>query len=61
MFMHVYVRDELLGHAPLTFYWMLMAFIYVAAGGEAGADVWAEMAPVPHLLECVRLLPRKGR
>ena len=33
------VCDELLGHAPLTFYWMLMVFIAMAAGGEAGTAV----------------------
>lgn len=38
--MHVYVHDELLGHAPLTFYWMLMAFIHMAAGGVVGEAVW---------------------
>lgn len=29
------VCDELLGHAPMTFYCMLMVFIAMAAGGEA--------------------------
>lgn len=31
--------DELLGYAPLTFYWMLMVFIAMAAVGEAGIAV----------------------
>lgn len=37
--MLVCVCDELLGHAPLTFYRMLMVFIAIAAGGEAGIAV----------------------
>lgn len=31
--------DELLGYAPLTFYWMLIVFIAMAAGGEAAIPV----------------------
>lgn len=49
LFVCICVCDELLGHAPMTFYWMLMVFIAMAAGGKAGIAVCVKMAPVTHL------------